>query len=110
MTSTTTKYGIQEAPLPPVHCGQPMRYGTHRSSAGSEENSYLCDCGAVAWREGFGRSIRWTEPEGSSEKADASENDFRRNIILDITRGETTKEKDLTPAERETYEYMLSGA
>ena len=26
--STTTKYGLQQAPLPPKHCGQPMRYGT----------------------------------------------------------------------------------
>ena len=112
MPTTTTKYGIQKAPLPPVHCGQPMRYGTHRSSAsaGTEAHSYICNCGAFAWREGFGRSIDWNEPEGTAEIAQAAEKRYRENIIRDITRGETTREEHLTPTERETFEFVLSGA
>ena len=54
----------------------------------------------------LGRSIRWTEPEGSSEKADAAKERYNRSLIRDITRGETEKKEDLTPAERETYEAL----
>ena len=107
--STTTKYGLQQAPLPPKHCGQPMRYGTHRSGPGSEQNSYICDCGAVAWRDSFGRSITWNEADGNTEKADAAKDRYSRSVIRDITRGQRDKKEDLSPDDRATYEFILSG-